>query len=369
MNILLAGGAVRNLLLGRAVADKDFLVLGATRESFLRRFPEAREAGRSHTVFLLNGEEYSFLRGETVEKDLLARDFTVNAMVLDQDGELTAHPLALADLHARLLRPASKTSFIDDPLRVFRAARFLAEYADFQPTDELFALARELPVPETASLAPERVGRELRRALAGERPGRFLRFLHDSNQLAPWFEEFSKADAVPAGPPRFHKHSVLGHTEEIMNKLAGLGEVAVWMALVHDMGKCATPERLLPRHHGHDVRGEPLARALGQRLRLPERLVEAGAAAARWHMLAGRYDELRPGTRVDLLLRLEAKGFVEPLFRLAAADHGPDHDHGEAARRDLAALKAVRLPPEERNLGSKSGSLLRQRRIRALKDA
>ncbi|WP_461209349.1 HD domain-containing protein [Desulfocurvus sp. DL9XJH121] len=390
MLICLVGGAVRDMLLGREVADRDYLVLGATRAQFLRRFPGAREVGRSFPVFLVDGREFAFPRSECapaaccsfgpgdvlneLASDLAARDLTVNALALplpdfpalpaptDARGLVAGLPTSLADLDGRVLRPAGPDALDQDPLRVFRAARFAAQLPDFALHDELArAMARAAPL--ATDLSPERVGAELRKALRSPAPGRFLRVLADTGCLAPWFAELDGADAVPAGPAPHHDCSMLEHTARIMDALAGQ-ELPCWMALCHDLGKTATPPDGHPSHHGHEALGAPLAERLGRRLALPERFIRAGELAARLHMQAARYPELRPGTRVDLLAALHARRLTRELFALAAADCGEDHT--ATALGDLDAMLRVRLPEDQRGLGEESGRRLRELRCQAL---
>lgn len=365
MRILLVGGAVRNLLLGLPVRDRDYLVLDATVEDFLRARPTAKAVGKTFPVFILDRQEYSFLRAESLEQDLLLRDFSVNALAMDAEGRLFCHPQGLEDLTARVLRPASPASLTEDPLRAVRAARFLAQLPGFSAHPELEQAMRS--VAASGGLAApyaERVGQEVQKAIAAERPGELLRLLERTDCLSPWLKELAGSSTIPAGPPQYHDASVLEHTARVMDKLKG-DPLCVWMGLCHDLGKTSTPAELLPRHFGHDLRGEALALNLGKRLRLPTRLIQAGADAARWHMVAGNYPQLKPATRVDLLTRLKSRGVLREMFRLVLADKG--QDHGPLAQADLAALLAVPLPPEARNQGEKSGQLLRALRIKALR--
>jgi len=365
MRILLVGGAVRNILLGLPVRDRDYLVLDAAVEDFLRAHPAAKPVGKTFPVFILDRQEYSFPRAESLEADLALRDFTVNAMALDTQGRLICHPQALEDLEARVIRPASPSSLPDDPLRVVRAARFVAELPGFSAHPELVDAMRAVAA-SGALAAPfaERVGQEVQKALAAPRPGEFLRLLDQAGCLAPWLAELAGASAIPAGPPRYHDANVLEHTARVTDSLAG-DALCVWMGLCHDLGKALTPAEELPRHIGHDLRGEAEALALGHRLRLPMRLILAGAEAARWHMLAGNYAELKPSTRVDLLMRLKSRGVLREMFRLVLADK--NRDHGPLAQADLTKILAVTLPPEARDQGVKSGERLRCLRIQALR--
>lgn len=365
MRILLVGGFVRNLLLGRPPGDKDFLVLEATEPEFQARFPSARKVGKAFPVFWLQGSEFAFPRAGSLNEDLAARDFTVNALALDSAGELFCHPQALEDLGCRVLRPCSPASLADDPLRVFRAARFLAQFPDFQAHADLLATMRNAAKDGLlAGLSAERVGRELLKALAGPAPSRFAALLAGTGCLEPWFTELASCRDVPAGPVPAHHTDVFSHTLEVVDRLAG-DPLRAWMGLCHDLGKAATPQELWPSHHGHEQAGEALARVLGERLRLPEEYIRAGEKSALLHMTAARYGELRPGSRVDLLTR--AGGLLEPLLDLARADHG--QDFRDQALADQRRILAVRLPETLRDLGPESGRRLRELRAQVLADA
>lgn len=392
MRIYLVGGAVRDMLMqsmgqdppqGR---DRDFLVTGATVEQFMAAFPHAKQVGKAFPVFMVGHDEYAFPRGETLEADLAARDLTVNAVALpveearpekirkggpDLKRLVSAHPLAVDDIRGRVLRPASDTALSDDPVRVYRAARFAASWPDYVIHAELSrAMSQAARLGLLDGPAPERVAAELRKALGAARPGRFLEVLAEAGCLEPWFRELARAHGIPAGPAPFHDRSLLGHTAQVMDRLAELrpgDELAAWTGLCHDLGKTATPSHNHPHHHGHDALGEPLAEQLGRRLALPERFVRAGAAAAREHMRLARYRELRPGTRVDLLARLHAARITDELCSLVEADHGAQVR--EEVMRDMQAILAVTLPPEDRDHGPESGERLRQLRCQALTGA
>lgn len=450
MKTYLVGGAVRDLLLGGMPREHDVAFEGDA-ACFVRQNPGARKVGRDIDVYLLDGVEHMPLRG-TLDEDLAARDFTINAMALTETGMLHAHPQALADLAARVLRPASPTALADSPVRVFRAARFAARFPEFSVHPETLAHMREVAASGALdSLPAEQVCRETLKALGTHCPGRYLKVLHAGGCLLPWFAELAGADRVPAGPARYHTGSVLDHVARVMDMAAALAapgaangpdlntwdspempgmhpprpELVTWMALCHDLGKVTTDADVLPRHYGHEDRGAPLARALGARLAMPMRFIEAGDMAARLHMRLARYAELRPGTRVDLLLAMHLRGLLPAMRLLVLADGtgkgmdtGPDcalrqpddaagmaaqgepaaatvtasppaSDTGDAlapydppripdaclsrlealqrrTESELATLLAVKLPPEFRNLGAASGAHLRELRSMAL---
>ncbi len=143
--------------------------------------------------------------------------------------------------------------------------------------------------------------------------------------------------------------------------------LAGWMGVCHDLGKTLTPQGEWPRHHGHDEQGAVVAEALGRRLKLPNRVREAGVAAARLHMKAARYQELRAGTRVDMLTWLHKHELVEALFTAVRADSG--QDLLPLAQKDLKLILSVHLPGRQRMRGPVSGEKLRALRCQKLAEA
>ena len=209
MDIYLVGGAVRDGLLGRPVSERDWVVVGST--------PDALEAlgfrrvGRDFPVFLHpeTAEEYALARTErktgpghtgfvchagpevTLEEDLERRDLTVNTIARQDDGTLIDPFGGRADLEARVLRHVS-AAFCEDPLRVFRVARFAAQLPGFRVAPETLELmARMARENQLAELAAERVWQELYKALGCAAPARFFEVLGDAGALEPWLAELS----------------------------------------------------------------------------------------------------------------------------------------------------------------------------------
>lgn len=218
MEVFLVGGAVRDALLGRPVSERDWVVVGATAEEMLA--DGYRQVGRDFPVFLHpeTSEEYALARTErkigpghqgfevhaepsvTLEEDLIRRDLTINAIARSADGELIDPLDGQSDLDACLLRHVS-AAFSEDPLRVFRVARFAAVLPDFSVADETRALMRNMSdAGALAELSAERIWAELVKALAGPAPERFIEELRQCSALAPWFAEFESCEpASPAG--------------------------------------------------------------------------------------------------------------------------------------------------------------------------
>src|SRR5580692_5147503 len=211
MQVYLVGGAVRDALLGQAVEERDWVVVGGTREELLRL--EFREVGRDFPVFLHpeTHEEYALARlerkvgpgyrgftvefgpGVSLEEDLARRDLTINAMAMAPDGTLIDPHGGKRDLDARLLRHVS-AAFVEDPVRILRVARFAARFAPlgFHVAPETLALMRAMvDSGEVAAFVPERVWQETERALAESRPEVYFETLRECGALEVIFPELA----------------------------------------------------------------------------------------------------------------------------------------------------------------------------------
>ena len=212
MKTYLVGGAVRDRLLGREVVDKDWVVVGATPADLLKR--GYRQVGRDFPVFVHpdTGEEHALARterrtgpghadfvcradpGVTLEEDLKRRDLTINAIASARDGSDHVDPYGgRRDIKARLLRHVSP-AFREDPLRVFRVARFAAQLPGFTVCATTTALMVDM-VPELKALPGERIWQELAKAMAGDAPARFFDVL-DTLNGADWFASLDLDKAV-----------------------------------------------------------------------------------------------------------------------------------------------------------------------------
>jgi tRNA nucleotidyltransferase (CCA-adding enzyme) len=218
MQVYLVGGAVRDQLLGLSPHERDWVVVGATPEEMQRL--GYRPVGRDFPVFLHpeTAEEYALARLErkvapgyrgfvtefspqvTLEQDLERRDLTINAMAQRADGSIVDPYGGRADLERRLLRHVSP-AFTEDPVRILRVARFATRFAPlgFRVAPETAALMRAVvSAGEAAALVPERVWRELERALIEPRPGVFFETLVECGALAVVLPELVALWSPPA---------------------------------------------------------------------------------------------------------------------------------------------------------------------------
>ena len=377
MKVYAAGGAIRDLLLGTIPRDTDFVFAGAE-DDLLNTFPDAKKIDTlPKNIWFVKQHELCQLKKNSPEIDIASRDFTLNAMLLEDNGKLHVHQYTFEDLKNKIIRPCSASSLRDDPIRVFRAASLWARLPDFTPHKscnvQMQSSARE---KDLDGIPAEQVCKEVRKALGAIKPGNFLLLLAQNNCLLPWFKDFLKASSTPAGPAKYHKESILLHTIDIMNKVSLLMaqthaenakyliELATWMALCHDLGKTNTPSHILPHHYGHEKRGEQLALDFGIKLKMPTLFIKAGAMAAKLHTIAGNYTQLRIATKLKLLESLP-DNIVIPFLALVSADRN-DLNIPEAIKHDLDTIKAVTLPEKWHNLGTASSQKLKYLRLQAL---
>jgi tRNA nucleotidyltransferase (CCA-adding enzyme) len=404
MKTYLVGGAIRDKLLGLEPGDRDHVVVGATPGEMLAQ--GFKPVGRDFPVFLhpRTGEEYALARTErksgrgyrgfvvdadpsvTLEDDLARRDFTINAIAQDEDGKLSDPLGGVRDIEARLLRHAGP-AFVEDPLRVLRAARFMARFAGlgFTVAPETMALMREMAEGgELAELVPERVWQELSRALRSGTPSAFLRTLLDCGALAQVLPE---VDALYGVPQRaeFHPEIDTGMHQEMVSdmaaRLAPGDDVIGFAALTHDLGKALTPAEVLPKHIGHEHAGVAPLKALCERLKVPAAHRELAIMACHEHLNVHRLDELRDATVLELLTRCDAFRKPERIAQLALvceADKrgrlgSEDADYPQG--RELVRLHAAAMAVNARDIDAETlngpaiGEALRKARIGAIAGA
>ncbi len=368
MKVYVVGGAVRDELLGRSVADRDYVVVGATPDAMVAQ--GFRPVGRDFPVFLHpeTNEEYALARTErksgrgyhgftfhaapdvTLEADLARRDLTINAMARAPDGTLIDPYGGEADLRAGVLRHVS-AAFAEDPLRVLRVARFAARLG-FAVAPETEALMRAIVAGgELALLTPERIWQELARALMEPRPSRFFSELRRAGALAALLPEIDAMFGVPQ-PIAHHPELDAGvHVLQAIDFSAAAGDPLPvrYAVLAHDLGKAATDPAQWPRHIAHEARSARLADALSHRLRVPGDCSELARLAARYHGVVQRALELRPATLLDLLLAADAirrPERLDGLIRVCAADvlsrPGRDGTRFAPAQHLVAALAVLR---------------------------
>ncbi|ATW01865.1 multifunctional CCA tRNA nucleotidyl transferase/2'3'-cyclic phosphodiesterase/2'nucleotidase/phosphatase [Candidatus Legionella polyplacis] len=217
MKVYLVGGAVRDKLLGYPVKERDWVVVGATKE--LLKQKGYRCIGKSFPVFLhpITSEEYALARTEykyapgyygfkcdfnpniSLEEDLKRRDLTINAMAINSDGVLIDPYNGINDLKKKILRHVS-SAFIEDPIRVLRIARFKARYhhLGFKIANETKNLMYKIvKLGELKYITIERIWQEWHRSLSEKNPEIFIEVLRSCGALEIIFPEINKLFGVP----------------------------------------------------------------------------------------------------------------------------------------------------------------------------
>ena len=338
MNIYVVGGAVRDELLGLPVADRDYVVVGATPEQMVAL--GYKPVGRDFPVFLhpQTHEEYALARTErktargyhgfafhtasdvTLEQDLARRDLTINAIAKDEHDALIDPYNGAADLKARVLRHVSP-AFAEDPVRILRLARFAARFG-FAIAAETLQLMRDMVANgEVDALVAERVWQELSRGLMEAKPSRMFDALRACGALARVLPE---VDALYGVPQRAEHHPEVDTAVHVMMVIdyAASQDYALdvrFAALTHDLGKGATPREAWPRHIRHEERSVALVATMCERLRVPVECRDLALIMAKQHGNIHRAAELRPATIVQILQSADAFRKPERFARLLQA--------------------------------------------------
>ncbi len=353
MKIYLVGGSVRDRLLGLPASDRDYVVVGATPEQMLAS--GYQPVGKDFPVFLhpQTKEEYALARTErksgrgytgfafhaapdvTLEDDLHRRDLTINAMALDENGQLVDPYGGARDIASKTLRHVSE-AFAEDPLRVLRLARFAARFTEFSVAPETMVLCRQLvDEGEIRELVAERVWQELSRGLMEAQPSRMFGVLRDCGALAVLAPELDRLWGVPQ-KAIYHPEIDTGiHIMQVIDYAANRGWPLAtrYAALTHDLGKGLTPADILPAHHAHEARSAKLVDTLSARWRVQREVAELARAVAAEHGNLGKLKEMRPATVHDVLMRCDAIRRPERFVQML-----------DACEADKSSRRAVGLP-------------------------
>ncbi len=380
----LAGGCVRDLLLGREAADYD-VATDATPQQVMRIFPQTFAVGAQFGVVLVpfadvplaeTGEDARRSTNRVVEvatfrsdlgysdgrhpdevrfsrdprEDAQRRDFTINGMMLDPvTNEVLDFVGGRADLAAGVVRAIGdpERRFGEDKLRMLRAVRFAARF-EYKIETATFSAIQHL-ASQIHQVSRERIREELTKMLTEGRAQQAFQLLDESLLLEQVLPEISAMKGVEQ-PPQFHPEGdVFVHTLLLLDKLpAGCSKTLAWGALLHDVGKPPTfrvaPDRI--RFDGHVEVGVKMAAEICRRLRFSNDETEQILALVDHHMRFGHVFQMKQST-LKKFLRLP--GFDEHL-ELHRIDCLSSHgllDAYEYARQQLRSMppEAIRPTP------------------------
>lgn len=281
------GGYVRDKILGKENKDIDIEIHKITPQalgSILDTVGERLEMGASFGVFGLRGydldiamprKEEATGRGHKdfevfvdpflgTKKAAMRRDFTMNAMMENVlTGEIVDHFGGVEDMKHKVIRHVNEATFVEDPLRVLRAAQFAARF-EFAVASETVALSKTM---DLSYLACERIYAELEKALLkAKKPSIFFEEMRKMEQLSVWFGQMEQLIGVPQ-PKKYHPEGdVWNHTMRVLDAAAqlknGAASPASFMlsAMCHDFGKIVATEKVKEQWHayGHETAGLPI---------------------------------------------------------------------------------------------------------------
>jgi poly(A) polymerase len=347
--LALVGGSVRDTLLGRLGNDLDFTTDARPEQvlKILRPWADAvwevgiafgtvggRKDGYQVEVTTYRSEAYDrtsrkpeVAYGDTIEEDLVRRDFTVNAMAVALPAVEFVDPYGgLDDLARRVLRTPGtpQESFSDDPLRMMRAARFAAQL-DFEVAPEVVA-AMTAMADRIEIVSAERVRDELNKLILSDHPRKGLRLLVDTGLADRVLPELS---ALRLERDEHHRHKdVYEHTLTVLEQAIELETegpdlVLRLAALLHDIGKPRTrrfePDGRVSFHH-HEVVGAKMTKSRMTKLKYPNDLIRDVARLVELHL---RFHGYGNGEWTDSAVRRyvrDAGPLLERLHKLTRSD-------------------------------------------------
>lgn len=303
-DLYLVGGAVRDYIMGVIPVDYDYVITGVDIDDL----PFYKIVGIDFAVFLVRiGDtlcEVALARTEKkigtgyhgfstlydssvkIKDDLKRRDFTINSMARHILTSDFYDPFCgRYDIKYKLIRHTSD-AFREDPLRVYRAARFAAKLG-FGISSNTRILMSDM-YDEIKDIKPERVWKEIEKLLKYDKPGLFFRYLLSSELLGVHFPEVELLNV-----PDMHDETAFNHTMTVMDH--GKTPMERWGLLCHDLGKGLTEPSERPKHHSHDKYGVPQVEALCERLRAPSKYLDFGIMCVKNHMKFKRANEMRDG--------------------------------------------------------------------------
>ncbi|CAN1501539.1 PcnB tRNA nucleotidyltransferase/poly(A) polymerase [Methylophilaceae bacterium] len=326
MQVYLVGGAVRDELLGLAVKDKDFVVVGSTPEEMIAA--GFRPVGKDFPVFLhpKTRDEYALARTErktakgykgfvvhaspevTLEEDLARRDLTINAIAKDSTGKFIDPYNGLGDIQSKTLRHVSD-AFAEDPVRILRAARLSARFQDFCIAPETNHLMQQMvEAGEVDALVAERVWQELAKGLMEDKPSRMFDALRACHALKKILPELDKLWVIPQSAQHRLEIDTGVHVMLAIDYAARQNySLAVRFAtLVHALGKGATLAEDLPEHIGQEASDIQLVKDVCKRLRVPNECKELAQIVAKFNGKLHQVLQMKPTALLNFLVELDA---------------------------------------------------------------
>ncbi len=362
--VLLVGGAVRDLLLGKEIKDLDIEIHGLSieqLEELLKQFGHVRLVGKQFGVLRVDGidADWSLPRKDSkgrkpevvidpdmnIEDAFRRRDLTINAMGIDLDSYEFLDPFGgQKDLENKSLRAVDKKLFLDDPLRFYRVMQFMARFG-MQPDKELTDLCKTI---DLKGVSTERIEDEFAKMLLkSEKPSLGIRWLVQISRLKDLFPEIAALINVPQRSDYHPEGDVFEHTMQSLDVAADLGKdlpdkdrlILLYAALCHDLGKPETTEEIegVIKSLGHAEAGVPLTQKLLKRITRNKELTDTVKKLVKHHMqpLNLVLGKAKPSSYKRLANKLAPETNIAMLTLVAKADRLGRASKGKEAPKEL----------------------------------
>jgi len=361
----LAGGCVRDMLLGKEPEDYDITTSGRP-EQVRKIFAETIPVGAQFGVMLvliegqpfevasfrhdgpyLDGRHPSEVRYGSLEEDIFRRDFTINGMVYDPIGDRIIDLVeGKRDLERRCVRAIGdpRDRFAEDRLRMIRAVRFAASL-DFEIDGATFA-AIEASAATVAEISWERIGDEVTRILTEGGARRGFELLDRCGLLALLLPEVAAMKGTAQSPDYHPEGDVFTHTLLLLGHLRSPSETLAYGCLLHDVAKpiCLRHEAERITFYGHTERGAEMAQDILKRLKRSRAVWERVAYLVRHHLRHVQAPQMRLST-LKRFLREDGIHELLELARIDALSSNGDLRYYEFCKARLAEMKEEEIRP------------------------
>lgn len=362
----LAGGCVRDILLGKMPKDYD-ITTSAKPAEIAQTFPETIPVGAHFGVMLvlidsdpfevatfrhdgayLDGRHPTHVRFGSLEEDVRRRDFTINGMVYDPiDDRVIDLVDGQIDLRRKMVRAIgnARERFVEDRLRMIRAVRFAASL-DFVIEAETLAALKEL-APTIGAVSWERIGDEITRILTEGGARRGFQLLDDSGLLLATLPEIAAMKGVEQSPDYHPEGDVFTHTLLLLSHLQAPTETLAYGCLLHDVAKppCFRKEGEKITYYGHTELGAVMAEEILKRLKRSRATWERVAYLVRSHLRHMQAAQMRLAT-LKRFLGEEGIDELLELTRIDALSSNGDLQYYRYCLDKRAELKEEEIHPE-----------------------
>lgn len=346
--VLLVGGAVRDILMGIPVKDLDIEVHGVSIEQLqkiLEKYSPVSLVGKSFGVLRLHGLDIDWSLPRTdsagrkpeviidpdmsIQDAFKRRDLTINAMAIDLHTYELIDPFhGLQDSKQGILRAPDAALFIEDPLRFFRVMQFIGRF-EMNPDDTLDKICASMSLQ---GISTERIESEFDKLLLkSKRPSLGIRWLKKIGRLQEILPELAATIDVPQEPSWHPEGDVFEHSMQALDAAALLQYedthqklIVLYAALCHDLGKAVTTKQIDGkwRSLGHEIAGVELAQTMMRRLTRRHELIKAVTKLVRNHMYPIQFiaQGAKPPAYKRLALKLTPEVSMVVLAHVALAD-------------------------------------------------